>query len=178
MSMTLQDPTLEVIDGQKYKAATPAQVLAALEAGSALVTVRSHQTGKHVTVRITGRKKKADGSGWVSRATTAGRVGFGTGADCLEVKDVLREYPDDYVGRLYTDKPGLDFKAGKDADPIRVWTAEKVLSYALDGLALKSDVFLATKCGVCGKGLHDPESIERGIGPECFGKATDSKVAH
>lgn len=178
MSTITQDPTLEQIDGQQYKTATPYQVLAALEAGRALVTVRSHKTGKHVTILIVGRKKKPSGQGWLSRATAAGRVGYGTGADCLEVKDVLREYPEDYVGRLYTDKASLDFKAGQGADPIRVWTAEKVLAYALDGLALQSDVFLATTCTNCGKQLHDPESIERQYGPECWGQATVSQVAH
>lgn len=31
-------------------------------------------------------------------------------------------------------------------------------------------------CSMCGRTLTDPVSIERGIGPECFGKATDAKV--
>ena len=62
---------------------------------------------------------------------------------------------------------------------MRAWTAEKVLSYARGGydLAAVADVFLATKCAVCGKKLEDPTSIERGIGPECYGRQTGSKNA-
>lgn len=175
MQTTFPDPTLTEFDGQNFKTATAEQVAAALAVGRALITVRSHQSGKHVTVLITGRKKK-DGGGWVSRATKAGRVGLGTGADALQVSDILREFPDDYVGRLYTDS--MTWKAGQSADPIRVWVAEKVLAYALDGLALASDVFLATTCTNCGKQLWDPESIEDQMGPECKGKVTDSVVAH
>jgi hypothetical protein len=163
-------------DGQKYATATPEQVRTALHHGRALVTLRSHATGKHVTVLFVGRKRKDDGKGWVPRTTAAGRVGLGNGADCLEVRDVLRDYPQNYVGRLYV--PEAEWKAGGDADGIRVYAAEKVLAYALDGVSLLSEVFLATQCAICGHGLHDPESIERGVGPECFGKATGSKVAH
>jgi hypothetical protein len=32
----------------------------------------------------------------------------------------------------------------------------------------------AAKCGRCGAKLVDPESIARGLGPECAGKATGS----
>lgn len=176
MQTTVQDPTLEQIDGQTYKAATPEQIKAALTAGRALITLRSHATGKHVTILVTGRKKKDGGKGWVSRATKEGRVGLENGADALQVTDILREYPEDYVGRLYTDS--MTWKAGQAADPIRVYAAEKVLAYALDGIALQSEVFLATTCTNCGKQLWDPESIEDQMGPECKGKVTASVVAH
>lgn len=164
-----------IFDGQEYAVATPESVRHALEHGRALVTVRSFKTGKHVTILFTGRKAKP-GGGYVSRATSEGRVGLGTGADVIEVRDTLADYPDNYVGRLYTDS--AEWRAGKAANGARVYAAEKVLAYALGQAALASDIFLATQCGRCGKQLTDPVSVERGLGPECFGVATGSKVAH
>lgn len=163
-------------DGQDYVTATPEKVRAALEHGRALVTLRSHKTQKHVTILFVGRARKADGHGWIPRNTKAGRVGLDNGADAIEVRDELREYPDNYVGRFYTNSG--EWKAGQSADGIRVWTAEMVLGYALNGQELASDVFLATQCTSCGKQLTDPESIERGKGPECWGTHTNSVVAH
>lgn len=155
--------------------ASPERVRYALEnGGRAVVTVRSHKTGKHVTLVFTARKKKPGGHGWVSRATTAGRVGV-LAADALEVRDPEREYPDNYVGRFYFNTG--EWRAGKDADAARVYASEKVIAFALSGVPLKSDVFLAAQCSFCGKGLTDPQSIERGIGPECFGKHTTSQMA-
>lgn len=156
--------------------ATPEKVRAALENGFAEITVRSWKTGKHVTVQIVGRKKKAGGHGWVSRTTTEGRVGWENGADVLEGRDPLKEYPENYVGRLYLDSG--EWKPGKDADPIRAWTVAQLLGYAAGRFPLNSDVFLAASCSSCGKKLTDPESIEELIGPECKGKATKSQVAH
>jgi hypothetical protein len=37
------------------------------------------------------------------------------------------------------------------------------------------EVVSADFCGKCGQKLTDPESIERGLGPSCFGKATKSR---
>lgn len=144
--------------------------------GRAVVSVRSHKSGEHVTVVLVARKKKVDGKGWIARTSAAGRVGM-TDADCVEARDPDREYPDNYVGRLYTDGP--TWRAGKDADRLRAWTAEKVLSYALGGYPLdhQADVFIATTCCTCGKQLTDPVSVERGQGPECYGKTTGSKMA-
>lgn len=167
------EPVAEV-DEEHGVLATPARLRRALDdGGRAEVTLRSHQTGKHVTVVLICRKKKSDGKGWIPRTTSDGRVGFAA-ADCIEARDPQLEYPENYVGRFYKDTG--EFKAGKDADGARVFTAEKLISSALSGQPLKSDVFIATTCCACGKKLTDPESIEDGIGPECKGKATKSQA--
>lgn len=65
--------------------------------------------------------------------------------------------------------------------PLLTFAAKAALHYARTGDVLKPgngtiSVVEATRCGMCGIKLKDPVSIERGIGPECFGKATKSKA--
>lgn len=148
----------------------------ALEGGRAAVTVRSHRTGQHVKVVIVGRKKKDGGKGFVPRTSKAGRVGINE-ADVMEVRDPDREYPDNYVGRLYLDTG--EWRSGRDADPLRAWTAERIFAFATGAFALdaQADVYLAVECARCGRKLEDPVSIERMVGPECYGKRTGSKNA-
>lgn len=161
------------LDEEHGVVASPARVKAALEnGGRAVVTVRSHKTRKHVTVVFVARKRRESG-GWVPRNTSAGRVGIG-GADAIEARDPDLEYPNNYVGRFYLDTG--EWRAGREADGARVYAAEKVIAYALAGQELSSEVFLATECSYCGHQLKDPVSIERGVGPECYGKHTGSKA--
>lgn len=35
-----------------------------------------------------------------------------------------------------------------------------------------------SKCGLCGQPLTDPVSVQRGIGPDCAGKPTGTKILH
>lgn len=155
--------------------ATPERVRRALEfGGRALVTVRSAKSGHHVTVNMVARARKR-GGGFVPRNTVAGRIGIAEGATAIEVRDPGADYPDNYVGRFYLDTG--EWRAGRSADGARVWTAERVLAYALQGRALPGEVFLAAQCSSCGKTLTDPVSVERGIGPECYGRHTGSHAA-
>lgn len=174
--MTTLTEAAEVLMTPYGAEATPERVAHALRyGGRAVVTLRSHKTGQHVTINLVGRMPKPGGKGWVSRGTKAGRVGIAEGATVIEVRDPDLEYPDDYVGRFYV--ADGEWRAGKGADAKRVWTAERVLGYALGGLVFQSEVFLATTCSFCARKLTDPVSVERGVGPECWGDATGSKVA-
>lgn len=156
--------------------AAPEKIAHALRyGGRAVVTVRSLKTGHHVTINLVCRKRKPSGQGWVSRATKAGRLGIAEGAEVVEVRDPDLEYGENYVGRFYVNDG--EWRAGRGADAKRVWTAERVIGYALAGTPLPAEVFLATQCSFCGKKLTDPESVERGIGPECYGMATRSRSA-
>jgi hypothetical protein len=145
------------------------------EGGYATVTVRS-PSGDHVTVDLVVRKKNAGGQGWVSRATKAGRVGFDAG-DAIEARHPHLEYPDNYVGRFYKDTG--EWKAGKGADGKRVWVAERIITAALTGVLnfAKAEVFISTKCTVCGRKLTHPESIEELKGEECGGYKHSGKAA-
>lgn len=156
--------------------AGPEQVLRALTGGYALVTVRSKETGRHVTLKFTGRVKGEDGR-WISRASNAGRVGLLDG-DVVEVRDPDLEYEESYVGRRYRDSG--EVRVPRNVDPARGWTARALFEFALGerpSLADQADVYLATQCCRCGRRLTDPVSVERGIGPECYGKETGSRVA-
>jgi len=159
---------------------TPAsseRLKAALELGGrAVVSVRSKKTGAHVTLCFVAKKKEADGRGYVSRATVEGRIGLGE-ASTVFVDDPTLEWPDGKVGAFHLDTG--EWKPTKDADPARVWAAERAFAWARGSFDLgeKAEVFMELSCSFCGKPLTDPVSIERGVGPDCWGRHTGSKSA-
>lgn len=152
----------------------------ALEVGGrARVTVTSKATGKHLTVMLACKRRGADGR-FISRARTEGRVGL---------KDAAVMFADGgdsawggYVGRL-------DFTTGEwrtprsftdPRGPQYAWAARRVFAWATgrdDGFEAQAEVALAAECAVCGRALTDPLSLERLVGPECFGKQTSSEHA-
>lgn len=154
---------------------TQEQVAHALRVGGrARVTVTSRQTGRHLTVRLACKAKGDDGR-WISRARLAGRVGFDD-ADALFVDGGDAAFAE-WVGTLYT-KSGTWYTPKVWADPRGewyFWAAKAVVAWALGSAPLEqATVALAEECSVCGRALTDPESIQRGIGPECFGKRTEA----
>lgn len=145
------------------------------EGGRVLCTVRARESGRHVTVLLVAKKRGADRR-YVSRAKIAGRVGI-RDASTVFAEDPDREWPDCHLGALYLDTG--EWKDSRGAEPTRAWAARAVLRWALGSfdLADQAEVFVATTCCFCGKRLTDPESVERGVGPECFRKRTRSKAA-
>lgn len=90
--------------------------------------------------------------------------------------------------RLYIEIPGQSWRGDKvasidmtrgvmyengTADSYRVEQATKILDVA-QGKAVSDRVQHPGSCMICGRELTDPVSIDRGIGPDCFGSATDS----
>jgi hypothetical protein len=65
---------------------------------------------------------------------------------------------------------------GRD-DPLFV-TLQTVLDHIWHNTALPGDwsIMHAGTCGACGRALTAPESIERGIGPECWGKRNERRI--
>ena len=122
------------------------------------------------------KKKEADGRGYVSRATIEGRVGLKE-ANVIFVDDPTLEWPDGKVGAFYLDTG--EWKPTKDGDPARIWAATKAFAWAHGSFDLdeSAEVFMELSCSFCGKPLTDPVSVERGIGPDCFGRYTGSKAA-
>lgn len=72
------------------------------------------------------------------------------------------------------------FFPADNADPSFVWALEQVVSFVNDGTtdAEVTQIEVESRCGLCGHKLEDPKSIARGIGPECAGKPTGSKILH
>lgn len=66
------------------------------------------------------------------------------------------------------------FRAEASADPERVKAALRILS-AAQGQAVDERIQHPGTCMVCGRELTDPESIDRGIGPDCYGSITGSE---
>lgn len=176
MPVTL-DPLASEASSAETRKVISADLRRALDhGGRAVVTVRSKSTGKHVTIRLVAKKKNPDGRGYVSRATIEGRVGLAE-ADVVFVDDPTMGWPDGQVGSL-TPSTG-EWKPAKDADPNRVWAVQYALRWALGSYDLDrfAEVFLELSCCYCGKPLTDPVSIDRGIGPDCYGRHTGSRSA-
>lgn len=71
----------------------------------------------------------------------------------------------------------------RNEDRLLRYAAECALSFAWNGEAgLPTPtngsvaVVESDNCGMCGRTLTDPESIARGVGPECHGKATGTRT--
>lgn len=71
----------------------------------------------------------------------------------------------------------------RNGDPLLRYAAEAAVSFAWVGEAGLPQpkngsvtVVEADTCACCGRKLTDPESIARGIGPECYGKATGTRT--
>ena len=139
--------------------------------GFAEVTVRSLNTGQHVTLTFSCKKRGPDGR-LLSRATKEGRVGMRE-ADIVYIDDHLREM----VGS-FNPRTG-ELKLSPEADTPRAWAATKTLAWINDDYDMDAvaETFLATRCSRCARKLTDPVSVERGLGPECHGLPTSSRMA-
>jgi hypothetical protein len=123
--------------------------------------------GQHVTVHVRSYKRNpGTGRRWIAASpldpeartvVEAGRRGRRIGR--------VRE------GRM-TWNPGIT--SGAKA-AVRVLFAEAASALHSEGDGYRIQVEDA--CGRCGRALTDPESIDRGIGPECFGRITASQHA-
>src|SRR5262245_36255176 len=143
-----------------------------MRAGGRLsATVKSLKTGDHITVNIKCMTPPQSGRGWKKASWSDGVCAF------ISVTNVFRRDYNDKVGHINL-RQGK-FVEAKGADPTHVWAAKQVLAYAF-GMEtnVNCEIHEEERCGCCGRALTDPESIERGIGPECYGKQTGSKPAY
>lgn len=121
-------------------------------AGKATFTVRSEKTGEHLTFQVRNWKKAKDGTmHFVSVRTGNDYAGIGF------IRDRVRYQ--------------LGTKSDLSYDDNRV----KGFRYVFEHLCQKHmppkcEVWHEGQCGRCGRPLTDPESIERGIGPDCLAK--------
>lgn len=133
-----------------------------MEAGRVTVTFRS-PSGNHITLVAKSRGTDENGK-WVS-------------VPLAEAKVIFVEVPNetgfnDKVGKI-TRRAG--FVADPSADTARVYCAKALLAFlAGEPTAPGLEIMEESRCGRCGRQLTDPVSIERGIGPECYGAHTGS----
>lgn len=143
--------------------------------GRLIVTAVSAKTGDHITLRFRCKNRELKQK-YVSLAEAkiigveAGRVREDDGWQMA-----------DMVGWCFADevreRRRLSFKPNRDADSARVWLATHLLLWIKGAVELHPDlesVKLADRCARCSREISDPESIERGVGPECWGKVTNS----
>lgn len=144
-------------------------------AGRVKVTVTSPTTGEHITILLKciadNRRrqfKPAVDKNWIECTLPDATHVF------AEVPNASGEW-NDKVGTYYP-KTGKWFSAD-GADAYRVYAAQAVGHWLIHphttpggGIYQESE-----ECGVCGRELTDPVSIERGIGPVCLGQLTGSQ---
>lgn len=124
-----------------------------LLAGKAVVTVKSGATGNHLTYQVRQWKKAKHG--------TMHFISVRTGNDYAKI-GVVRDRTDLNLGGAKCDLPYEDARV-------------RGFRYVFDHLRQrqmppKAEIWHEGTCGRCNRALTDPESIARGIGPECIKK--------
>jgi hypothetical protein len=122
-------------------------------AGKATFTVRSATSGKHWTFRI--KRKKDSDIYFVSLLT-------GSNND--------EDYS--YLGYLKSYAGDISYNTSPKSCRKREDAAHSVIQFLLNSLEAatlhpKFELYHEGKCARCGRTLTDPNSIERGLGPEC-----------
>jgi hypothetical protein len=134
-----------------------------LSLGRVTVTVTSRRTGRHVTLRFRACDKERS---WQT-------VPFDEATHVF-----IDDYDDERIATFYP-KGGVLF-FDETANEAARWTVQAVLRY-LAGCNPKfldlAEIVAEDACGKCGLPLTDPESIERGFGPDCYGMLTKSRHA-
>ncbi len=148
----------------------PTAVLDFIRAGKATFTIESEKTGNHLTYKVTS----------VEGSNTRYFVKLLGGSDNensyyigMIVEDTFKS-PVAGAHANVVSHIGWKFILTKASRVNDSTTPVKALRYVLEALSknempAKTKIFHEGKCGRCGRKLTVPESIERGIGPECAG---------
>lgn len=133
-----------------------------LAAGDVTVTLTSRKTGRHVTLRLVAKSPEGE------RRWT--RVPFALASHVF-----VEDFDGEKVATFYPVSGTLFFS--RHASEASQWAVKAVLRYCagqFPGFTEVAEIAAADLCGKCGRPLSDPESIERGYGPDCWGAATGS----
>lgn len=131
--------------------------------GALTVTVTSKKTMRHITLRLRAKRKGTSGK-WST----------------VPFRDATHVFIEDYdwetIATMYPNS-GMVFFAPKTTVAAR-WCVEAVFRHVSGDKSVERDAEIVPEdnCIRCGRPLTDPESIERGYGPECFGMATQAKT--
>jgi hypothetical protein len=140
----------------------PKQALDFILGGSATVTLRSEVTGTRFTYKVT-RKGAADGRVLHFVALLNGPDNT---ADFTFLGTI---FPPDTWSRVLTFKHGKRSTVSADASSLKAfdWAFKKL---AAGVMPEQLSVFHSGRCCRCNRLLTTPESVARGIGPECLTK--------
>lgn len=142
----------------------------ALQHGRLVMTAVSKKSGQHVTVRATAKSKV--GGKWKTVPLIEATHVF------CDVPSVDGGFPNKIGTYYFSGRYAGKFWSDQHADKARVWCAQRVLRIAA-GVAEWEDeqcsILKDTYCLLCGRELTDPLSIERQIGPTCYGQMTGSR---
>lgn len=140
-----------------------------LHAGRLTVTMQSKASGNHITLTFSSKAKIENK--WQS-------VPF-TEATHVFINQGQGGWGSPKIGTLYPKKGDLYLEKGFDTAPW-LYAVTHTLLAAANGVTETEQFKLeeAERCGKCGKELTDPVSIERGIGPTCYGSDTGSQHYH
>lgn len=132
--------------------------------GRAVFTAVSRKTGNHLTFQV--KKAKTNNPG---------------GPFYVKVRSGSIDHKWKYIGHawFWDDERGADVIHGKEkadlpSDSLEFISAEwllRNLTQNPESLLRRVKILHEGKCGRCRRQLTDPVSIERGLGPECAGKA-------
>lgn len=127
--------------------------------GNATFTIESERTGEHKTFKI--RRPEANDRFphpcfFVSLLT----------GPCNETNYTYIGKVNEFTGELTLTKGSKRNDNSPDVLTFR-WFMKHLFS---DKVLVNAKVHHEGKCGCCGRKLTVPESIERGIGPECFSR--------
>jgi len=130
------------------------QIKEFLFAGNATITIKSQVSGNHYTYNVSKLQGENKPELWF--------VSLLTGPDTFT-----------YVGVI--DAPNYTLRLTKKSsfkeESIPVKAFNFFLSYTMrEEMAPKMEVRHESSCGRCGRPLTTPESIDRGIGPDCWVK--------
>jgi Family of unknown function (DUF6011) len=131
--------------------------------GSLTVTITSRATSRHMTLRMRCSRRSDGPKHWPT----------------VPFADATHVFIDDFDGEqiaLFDPRRGV-LAFSRHATPAAQWTVGALLRY-LSGVSVKltaqAEIAASSHCLKCGRELSDPESLERGYGPDCWGELTGS----
>ena len=143
---------------------TPRQIRAFLAAGNATFTLQSVPTGRHFTYRL---KVGKDGPAFSTSALYASLL---IAPDTYAYIGMVRPTTKHLIGRLWI-TGASKCNSGSPAFRALAWFLYQLdVSVFDDAADVHPDVIFRHegRCGACARPLTTPESVDRGIGPDCF----------
>ena len=149
------DATLDEMEQlpQRRQLESTADALAFILAGKAIFTLKSKATGTRYTYRVSRAKDKQD-------------LFF---VSVLSGPDNTSDY--NYIGVISNRVFRLTQKSSMNRTSKPIIAIDFAVRHLAAGnLPEQLEIWHEGRCGLCGRKLTVPESIERGIGPECASK--------